>query len=97
MLGFLVCTVGCECGVAGLRDAPRAPFGSALSSGTHAEQVVDVRVKVEHQELVVFPDVRVLILRRVTATVLQPVVLRGKVIVHLHAKRTGITKRLTWS
>ncbi len=80
-----VCTVGCECGVAGLRDAPRAPFGSALSSGTHTKQVVDVRVKMEHQELGVFSNVRVLILRRVTTTVLQPVVLRGEVIVHLHA------------
>ncbi len=39
----------------------------------------------EHQELGVFSNVRILILRRVTTTVLQPVVLRGEVIVHLHA------------
>ncbi len=60
------------------------PFSSALSSGTHTKQVVNVRVKMEHQELGVFSNVRILILRRVTTTVLQPVVLRGEVIVHLH-------------
>lgn len=81
--------MGGECGVAGLWDAPWAPLGSALPSGTHTEQVVYMRVKVKHQELCVLTDVSILILRRVTATILQPVVLRGKIIVHLQTNSSG--------
>lgn len=89
MRGFSIFTVGRKRGVTGLGDAPRTPLGSALSSGTHAEQVVYMRVKVKHQELGVFTDVRILILRRVTTTILQPVVLRGKIIIHLQTNDRG--------
>ncbi|KAG9343888.1 hypothetical protein JZ751_013275 [Albula glossodonta] len=38
-------TVGRERGVAGLGDAPGAPFSAALPPGAHTEQVVGVRVQ----------------------------------------------------
>ena len=76
-------TMWSEGGVASLRHAPRAPLGTALSSGTHAELVVHVGVQVHHQELRLLADVRVLVLRGGVTPILQAVVLRAEVLIHL--------------
>lgn len=83
--------MGGQGGVAGLRDAPGAPLGAALPAGADPEQVVGVRVQVEDQELAVPTDVGVLVLAPppAGAPMLQPVVRRRKVLVHLTANDTN--------
>lgn len=89
-------TMWCKGGVSSLWNTPWAPLGAALSPGAHAELVVHVGVQVHHQELRLLADVGVLILCGVAPAILQAVVLRAKVIVHLQGhKRVSSSARLT--
>lgn len=79
----------CQCGVSRLWDAPGAPLGAALSTGTDPKEIFCVGVHVENQELTVPTNVGILVLATpaARAPVLQPIICCGKVLIHLSHTR----------
>ena len=75
-----------QCGMTDLGDAPRTPLLSAVSSGADSELIINVGVYVQHNEFRFRAYIHILKMIGSTFTELEPVILGGKVVIHLGRK-----------
>ena len=73
-------------GMTDLGDAPWTPLLSAVSSGTDSELIINVGVYVQYNEFRFRAYVYILKMIGSTFTELEPVILGGKVVIHLGRK-----------
>lgn len=73
-------------GMTYLGDTPRTPLLSAISSGADSELIINIGVYVQYYEFSFRAYIHVLKMTGSTFTELEPVILGGKVVIHLRRK-----------
>lgn len=75
--------MGHQRGRADLRNAPWAPLLPPISSGTDSELIINIGVDVQHHELCLQANIHIFEVTGSTLPILQSVILRYEVLIHL--------------